>query len=213
MLIHPYLLLVRAVFKGVQEEEHLFGQIGVVGKLREETRERVVVHQQGCRRDVECGGDHREPVNGDRAPAVLVTAATTLAWAWYLISTHPEVERRLYAEVDTVLGGRAPTASDLSALTYIRQIIDETLRLYPAAWLVSRSPNTDDAIGGYHVPAGAMIIVCPYIAHRNIQVWEHPDAFNPDRFTPQCATGRPRHAYWPFGMGARMCIGNYLEES
>lgn len=138
------------------------------------------------------------------------TAATTLAWAWYLITTHPEVKRRLYSEVDTVLAGRAPMAADLPALTYTRQIIDETLRLYPAAWLVSRSPNSDDSIGNYRVPAGALIIVCPYIAHRNAQVWDDPEAFDPERFTPQAVALRPRHAYWPFGMGPRMCIGNYL---
>ena len=121
------------------------------------------------------------------------TAATTLAWAWSLIATHPEVEQRLYTEVDTVMGGRTPTAADLSALTYTRQIVDETLRLYPAAWLVSRSPNADDVIGNYRVPAGAMIFLCPYIAHRNVQVWEHPDAFDPQRFTSEAVASRPRH--------------------
>jgi cytochrome P450 len=75
---------------------------------------------------------------------------------------------------------------------------------------VSRSPNSDDVISRYRVPAGALIILCSYTAHRNAQVWEQPDAFDPQRFTPECTAGRPRHAYWPFSMGPRMCIGNYL---
>lgn len=165
-------------------------------------------------RDAETGAGMSDRQLRDEVMTLFIagheTAATTLAWAWSLIATHPEVERRLYTEVDAVLAGRTPTAADLSALTYTRQIIDETLRLYPAAWLVSRSPNADDIVGGYRVPAGAMIFLCPYIAHRNAQVWKNPDAFDPERFTPQAVASRPRHAYWPFGMGPRTCIGNYL---
>ena len=136
------------------------------------------------------------------------TTANLLTWAWYLISTNLEVEQRLHAEIDSVLGERLPTMADLPALSYTRMIIDETLRLYPIAWLISRQPNQDDNVGGYRVPAGATVLLSPYVIHHSPAYWENPEQFDPERFSPERSANRPRYAYFPFGGGPRQCIGN-----
>lgn len=136
------------------------------------------------------------------------TTANLLTWAWHLIGQHPEVEQRLHAEIDSVLGKRLPTVADLPALPYARMVIDETLRMYPIAWLVSRQPNEDDNVGGYRIPAGATVLVSPYVVQHQSAYWENPEQFDPERFAPERSTNRPRFAYFPFGGGPRQCIGN-----
>ena len=136
------------------------------------------------------------------------TTAVTLTWAWYLLSKHPDVERRLHAELDVVLGGRTPTVEDVANLTYTRMIIDETLRLYPAAWAIGRGIVDDDEIGGYRIKKGAMMLLSPYVTHRRSDIWDNPEGFDPEWFTPERVAERPRYAYFPFGGGPRQCIGN-----
>jgi cytochrome P450 len=136
------------------------------------------------------------------------TVSTALTWTWYLLSQHPEVERRLYSELDEVLGGHVPTVDHLSRLSYTRMVLEEVLRLYPPAWVFGRKAISDDEIGGYFIPANSMIVLSPYVTHRNPAFWENPEAFNPERFTPERSAGRPHYAYFPFGGGSRMCIGN-----
>jgi len=136
------------------------------------------------------------------------TTAVTLTWVWYLLSKHPDVERRLHAELDAVLGGRTPTVEDVANLTYTRMIIDETLRLYPAAWAIGRGIVDDDEIGGYRIKKGTMLILSPYVTHRRPDIWDNPEGFDPERFTPERVAERPRYAYFPFGGGPRQCIGN-----
>ncbi len=136
------------------------------------------------------------------------TTAVTLTWAWYLLSTHPDIERKLHAELHDVLGGRIPTADDAPNLPYTRMIIDETLRLYPAAWAMSRGVVDDDDIGGYRIRKGAIMVLSPYVTHRRPDVWDSPEGFDPERFTPEKVAARPRYAYFPFGGGPRQCIGN-----
>ncbi len=135
------------------------------------------------------------------------TTANALAWTWYLLSKYPEAERRLEAELATVLGGRPPTFEDLPRLTYTRMVIDEALRLYPPAWMFAREAVQADEIGGYRIPAGARIMLSPYVAHRHPGFWDNPEGFDPERFTPERSEGRPRYAYFPFGGGPRRCIG------
>jgi cytochrome P450 len=135
------------------------------------------------------------------------TTANALTWASYLLSTHVGVARRLQAEVDEQLEGRVPTASDLPNLPYTRMVIDETLRLYPPAWITNRRAIEDDTVCGYRIPAGAMLSISPYVTHRDPALWENPEGFDPDRFTPERAAGRPHYAYFPFGGGPRQCIG------
>ncbi len=136
------------------------------------------------------------------------TVATALIWSWYLLSQHPEVERRLHSELDEVLSGHLPTVDHLNRLSYTRMVIEEVLRLYPPAWVFGRKAIADDEIGGYFIPASSMIVLSPYITHRHPAFWKHPEAFDPERFAPVQAAGRPHYAYFPFGGGPRICIGN-----
>jgi cytochrome P450 len=136
------------------------------------------------------------------------TTSLALAWTWYLLSQHPEVEQRLHAELETVLGGQTPTFDHLNDLPYTRMVIQETLRLYPPAFGVTRHARADDEIGGYRVPAHSMIFLTPYYTHRHPAFWEEPERFDPERFTPERSLDRPRFAYAPFGGGPRQCIGN-----
>ena len=136
------------------------------------------------------------------------TTAATLCWIWYLLSQHPEVERRLHTELETVLSGRVPTVSDLDALPYTRMIIQEALRLYPPAFGLTRHAKADDEIGGYAIAANSMVFVSQYCTHRHPAFWQEPEVFDPERFTQERSASRPRFAYFPFGGGPRQCVGN-----
>lgn len=136
------------------------------------------------------------------------TTAVALSWTFYLISQHPAVEARLRQELDNVLGGRAPTMADLPALGYTRQMLEESLRLYPPAWVTERMAIQDDEIGGYPIPAGTTLVISQYVTHRHPGFWPDAETFNPDRFSPEQSSSRPRYAYFPFGGGPRQCIGN-----
>jgi cytochrome P450 len=139
--------------------------------------------------------------------AGIETTANGLVWACYLLAQHPESARRLRAELTTALGGRLPTVADLPALPYLTMFVDESLRLYPPAWAMSRVPLVDDELGGYRIPAGRPVFLSPYFTHRHPEFWESPEGFDPERFSPQRSAGRPRFAYFPFGGGPRQCIG------
>ncbi|MFU8852194.1 cytochrome P450 [Micromonospora sp. SL1-18] len=138
------------------------------------------------------------------------TTASTLGWTWYLVDRHPEVFDRLHAEAVQVLGDRRPTYQDLHELRFTNQVVEEAMRLYPPVWLLPRRAVADDEIGGYHVPAGADVMLCPYTLHRHPGFWSDPDRFDPDRFAPERAGERSRYAYIPFGAGPRFCVGNNL---
>lgn len=135
------------------------------------------------------------------------TTANALTWASYLLSKHVASARRLRAEVEETLNGRVPTVEDLPNLPYTRMVIDETMRLYPPAWITNRRAIEEDVVSGYHIPAGATISISPYVTHRDPTLWENPEGFDPDRFTPERSIGRPHYAYFPFGGGPRLCIG------
>jgi cytochrome P450 len=135
------------------------------------------------------------------------TVASALTWAWYLLAQHPDAERRLHDELAAVLGVRPPAVQDLPTLPYTRMVVEETLRLYPPAWLITRRALKTDEIGGYGIPAGALVVVSPYLTHRHPSFWENPERFEPERFAPE-RSERPRFAYFPFGGGPRLCIGN-----
>lgn len=135
------------------------------------------------------------------------TTANALSWSLYLLSTHPTVRRRMQAELDEVLGGRLPTVDDLAALTYTRCVVQETLRLYPPAWSIGRRSIGEDTFGGYRIRSGCLVIAAPWVTHRHPRFWPNPEGFDPDRFADD-APKRPRYAYFPFGGGSRLCIGN-----
>jgi cytochrome P450 len=136
------------------------------------------------------------------------TAADLLSWIWYLLSKHPDVDSKLIAELDAVLGGRLPTTSDLPRLTYTGTVVTEALRLYPPAPALGREALTDFEIGGYRVAKGTDILVSQWVMHRDSRYFADPDAFHPDRWADGLANRIPRYAYFPFGGGPRLCIGN-----
>ena len=136
------------------------------------------------------------------------TVASALTWCWYLLAQHPEQLARLQEEVDGVLDGRRPTIADLAQLPLTRAIFDETLRLYPPAWIITRRAIAADKLGDGEIPANGLILISPYVVHRHPGFWPEPEQFNPDRFLPGAGDGRPRFAYIPFGGGPRLCIGD-----
>src|SRR5688572_26107923 len=136
------------------------------------------------------------------------TTAASLAWAFYLLSEHLEVEERVRDEVKAILNGRIPTFAELPKLTYTQRVIQEVLRLYPAAYLFAREAVTEDVIDGYPIPPKTLIFITPFITHRDPNYWPDPERFDPNRFTPEQVSSRPRHIYYPFGEGPHVCIGN-----
>jgi cytochrome P450 len=138
------------------------------------------------------------------------TVAAGLCWTLYLLSKHPEATRRMTAEVGAVLGGRPPTVDELPSLTYTGLLIQESLRLYPPVWLISRTPLADDVVGGYRIPAGSMVLLSSFVSHRHPAFWDDPEGFDPERFSPERSGERPRHAWFPFSGGPRKCIGDYF---
>jgi cytochrome P450 len=135
------------------------------------------------------------------------TTATTLTWLCYLLSLHPHVARRMDEELARELDGRPPTVEVLDRLVYTERVILETLRLYPAAYMLTREVASEDRIGGFTIPAKSWILLSPYVTHRRHDVWENPEGFDPDRFTPENAAGRHTCAYYPFFAGPHKCIG------
>jgi cytochrome P450 len=135
------------------------------------------------------------------------TTTNALTWTLYLLSKHPDIAHALQQESLEVLGGRAPTFEDLPRLELTERVLQESMRLYPPAWCLERAAVEDDELGGYTIPAGTTIAICPYVLHRNPSYWDDPQAFDPDRFLPERGAARSRFAYLPFGDGPRICIG------
>ena len=136
------------------------------------------------------------------------TTALTLTWSWYLISQHPEVEAKLVAEWNRVLGGRCPTPDDLPQLPYTDSVITEAMRLYPPVYLIGREATQDLELGGYRVKKGYTIFMSQWVNHRDPRYFPEPEAFRPERWDEGLAKKIPKYAYYPFGGGQRVCIGN-----
>ena len=134
------------------------------------------------------------------------STALAQSWTLYLLARNPRIQEQLEAEVDAVLGRRKPTASDLPKLVYTRQVLDESLRLYPPGWLMPRVAAEADVIDGYPIPAGAFVAINLYALHRDPATWDRPASFEPERFAS--GASRPRGQYIPFGAGPRLCIGD-----
>ena len=136
------------------------------------------------------------------------TTANALSWTFYLLAQHPHIEAKLQEEYQQVLNGRPALIEDLPQLPSTRMVIEEVMRLYPPAWGLGRRALGNDEIGGYSLPKGAYVLVFPFVTHRHPAFWERPDEFDPERFSVPLAAGRHRFAYFPFGGGPRLCLGN-----
>ncbi|MEU6083450.1 cytochrome P450 [Streptomyces sp. NPDC047108] len=147
------------------------------------------------------------------------TSSSALTWAYYLLGTHPEARTRMHEEIDAVLGDRLPTVEDLPHLTFTDGVYSEALRLYPPAWVLARRALEDCTVGGYRIPRDSLVLVSPYVMHRDVTWWPEPERFAPQRFLPEPdpsdpltghahAEDRPKLAYFPFGAGPHQCIGN-----
>jgi cytochrome P450 len=140
------------------------------------------------------------------------TTTQALGWTWYLLGKNPSVEMKLRREIELVLGGRAPTFADLPRLEYTRMVFQEAMRLYPPVWAFSRVAIERDEIGGFYVPPKSEVLLFPFITHRHAKFWDVPEEFLPERFSAESSINRPKFAYFPFGGGARQCIGNHFAQ-
>ncbi|MFN8419732.1 MAG: cytochrome P450 [Anaerolineae bacterium] len=136
------------------------------------------------------------------------TTSVTMTWTWYLLSQHPEVAAKLHEELDLVLAGRLPTLADLHNLPYTDMVIKEAMRLYPAAWSVTRMPNEDVNLDGYLAKKGQIAFINVIGMHHDPRFFPQPEKFMPERFAPEHEKNIPKYAYLPFGGGPRVCIGN-----
>jgi len=136
------------------------------------------------------------------------TTALALAHTIYFLSKHPDVRRRVFAELDEVVGDRAPEAGDYKRLEYLGRVLKESMRLLPPAWTTGREATEDVEIGGYFVPKGAQILLSQWVVHRDPRWFPNPEAFDPERWAD--TSELPRYAYFPFGGGPRVCIGNHF---
>jgi cytochrome P450 len=147
----------------------------------------------------------------DEAITLLVagheTTGATLAWAWSLLAAHPDVAARLHAAIDAAVGDRDPTVEDLPALEYARMVFAEALRLYPSATALPRQAVKPVVLGGYTVPKGAVVMAGAWSCHHDARFWDDPEAFRPERWAAEAKATRPKFAFFPFGGGARVCIG------
>jgi cytochrome P450 len=135
------------------------------------------------------------------------TTANALAWTLYLLARNPDAERELHRELDTVLAGRLPTPANYPRLPLTEMILAESMRLFPPAWGVGRYSIEETRIGDWTLPANAMVVVSQWVTHRDERWWPEPLRFDPSRFTPEAKAARPKFAYFPFGGGSRICIG------
>jgi cytochrome P450 len=136
------------------------------------------------------------------------TIGDALGWTWYLLSQYPEVEARLLAEIREVLDGREPCVGDVPRLRYTGMILAESMRLYPPTWIFIRIARRNETLpSGATIPAGTKLYLCQYVMHRNPRYWPEPERFDPERFNESAKKERPKFSYFPFGGGARVCIG------
>jgi cytochrome P450 len=135
-----------------------------------------------------------------------------LAWTWYLIAQHADTEFKLRQELHTVLGDSLPTVSAVPHLPYTTMIVHEALRLYPPGWAIGREAMRDCEVGGYHVPAGTQLVLSQWVTQRDPRFFDRPDEFLPERWSNDLAKRLPKYAYFPYGGGARSCLGRAFAE-
>jgi cytochrome P450 len=135
------------------------------------------------------------------------TTAIALTWTWYLLSQNPEVEARMHEEIDRVLEGRDPSAADYNNLSYTYRVFKESMRLFPPAYMIGREAIRDTEVGPYSLRKGEIMVMSQYLIHRSPKYYTDPERFDPDRWLPENCEGLPKFAYFPFGGGRRLCVG------
>ena len=136
------------------------------------------------------------------------TSAMVLTWCFHLLAAHPRIYARVEGEVDAAFESSGATWLDrLAQLRHSKSVLEETMRLYPGAWVFTRSNLGPDTVGDYRIPPGSILFLSPYLTHRHPAFWDHPEHFDPERFSPERSKARPRFAYFPFGGGPRLCVG------
>lgn len=138
------------------------------------------------------------------------TSANALSWTIYLLSQHPDIARKVREEAENVFGDKKPEFADIQKLSYAKQVIEESMRLYPPAYAVGREAAIDDEILGEPIPKKSIVFIGIHALHHSEKYWPNPEKFDPERFTPEKAKDRPKFAYMPFGLGPRMCIGEHF---
>jgi cytochrome P450 len=138
------------------------------------------------------------------------TVANALSWTWYLLSQNPDCEHRFHEEIDRELQGRLPTYDDVPRLRYVEMVLAESMRLYPPAWAMGRYARSDFHLGDFFLPAKTTVLMSQFITHRDPRFFPDPLRFDPERFTPEARSRRTKLTYFPFGAGARQCIGESL---
>ncbi|MEV4513372.1 cytochrome P450 [Dactylosporangium sp. NPDC049525] len=167
-----------------------------------------------CRTRVVNGQEITEKQIRDDVVAMFSTSTETtiavLSWLWPVLDTYPEVAARLYDEIDQVVGADQIQRSHVAELRYTRMVLDELLRLYPAGWMIPRTAVASEVLGGTRIASGATILVSPYVTQRMAALWERPDIFEPERFSPTAPRRQHRYSFFPFGGGPHQCLGQYL---
>jgi cytochrome P450 len=166
--------------------------------------------------DIDTGTGMNDQQVHDEVMTMLVggieTTALALAWTCHELARHPEVEARVHAEVDEVLAGRTPTFADLDNLVYLKQVVNEVLRMYPV-WFLMRRTLAPVELGDTVLPEGAEVIFSPHALHHDPASFEDPHRFDPDRWSPERAATIPKGAFVPFGAGTRQCVGNLFAQA
>jgi cytochrome P450 len=140
--------------------------------------------------------------------AAYETTSLSVGWTFYALTQHPEIEKRLAAEIGRALGARSLSFDDLRELGYARMVFEEAMRRYPPGWVLPRQAESDDEVGGYHVKAKSFVLVCNFLTHMHPEFWDDPDRFDPERFAPERTATRSKYAFYPFGAGPHQCVGN-----
>lgn len=186
----------------------------MVGAVPKDHREKSLMAALEAARDDESQPDFTQQQVVDELKQYLwagtETTALTLAWAMYLMTKHPEAAAKVRAEAEEVYGDREPSFDDIGNLTYTRNVIQETMRMYPPVWSVIRVAEEDDQIGEHEIKAGDKLVMCIYAVHHNSKIWTNPENFDPTRFAPDRMKKRAKYSYLPFSAGKRACIGGQL---
>ncbi|MGZ3609365.1 MAG: cytochrome P450 [Ktedonobacteraceae bacterium] len=140
------------------------------------------------------------------------TTAITLVWTLYLLSQYPQVRIKLQDQIRSVLAGREPTIDELAKIPYLDWVLDESMRLYPPAWMQMRFVAKETEIDGMKLPVGTLLILSQWVMHRLPEIWQDAEVFKPERWDPANEQDIPPGAYFPFGGGPRMCIGMPLAQ-